>query len=300
MRLVSFGEYGSRVGVVCRDGTISDITGLIPAGSDRRHGVMRQVIESYGEISSRLVDLESGGGGQRLGSVTLSPPVTDPSKIVAAPVNYLDHMEEMHQLSHIDSLGLFLKAPSSLIGHGGIVHLPYNNRRFDQEGELCFVVGRVARNVKVEEADDYIFGYSVLLDITMRGGEDRSTRKSFDTFTPMGPWIVTADEVGSVDDLELRCWVNGELRQDARVSDLIWGVPELLAYASSVMTLYPGDVISTGTPKGVGPICEGDEIVAEVSRVGRLSVTVTSLGAMFSVTRGGTAGPTQPSDEEPG
>ena len=300
MRLVSFGEYGSRVGVVCRDGTISDVTGLIPAGSDHRHGAMRQIIESYGEISSHLVDLESRGGGQRLGSITLSPPVTDPSKIVAAPVNYLDHMEEMHQLSHIDSLGVFLKAPSSLIGHGGIVHLPYNNRRFDQEGELCFVVGRTARNVKVEEADDYIFGYSVLLDITMRGGEERSTRKSFDTFTPMGPWIVTADEVASVDDLELRCWVNGELRQNARVSELIWGVPELLAYASSVMTLYPGDVISTGTPKGVGPIGDGDEIVAEVSQVGRLSVTVTSLGAMFSVTRGGTTGPTQPSDEEPG
>lgn len=165
--------------------------------------------------------------------------------------------------------------------------IPYSNRRFDQEGELCFVVGRRARNVKVEEAEGYIFGYSVLLDITMRGGEDRSTRKSFDTFTPMGPWITTIDEVGSVEDLELRCWVNGELRQDAQVSSLIWGVPELLAYASSVMTLFPGDVVSTGTPKGVGPIGDGDEIVAEVSRVGRLRVSVSTAGATFSVTRGG-------------
>ncbi|TAN22907.1 MAG: FAA hydrolase family protein [Actinomycetota bacterium] len=259
---------------------------------------MRGVIESFSELRGRLAEFEMSGGGQSFGSVTLSAPVLEPSKIVAAPVNYLDHMEEMHQLSHIDSLGVFLKAPSSLIGHGGTVHLPYNNRRFDQEGELCFVVGKPARNVKVEEADDYIFGYSVLLDITMRGGEDRSTRKSFDTFTPMGPWIVTADEIRSVDDLELRCWVNGVLRQDAKISELIWGVPELLAYVSSVMTLYPGDVISTGTPKGVGPIGDGDEIVAEVSQVGRLSVSVTSIGATFSVTRGGTTGPTQPSDEE--
>lgn len=300
LRLVSFGDNGSHAGVVCRDGTICDATGLVSDGNGGRPGALRRIIEDFANLKGKLQDLEMAGGGVRFGSVMLSAPVGDPTKIVAAPVNYIDHMEEMHQLSHIDALGVFLKAPSSLVGHGGTVRLPYSNRRFDQEGELCFVIGRVARNVKVEEADEHIFGYSVLLDITMRGGEDRSTRKSFDTFTPMGPWVVTADEVGSVDDLELRCWVNGELRQNARISDLIWGVPELLAYVSSVMTLYPGDVVSTGTPKGVGPIADGDEIVAEISRVGRLGVSVSSAGATFSVTRGGTTGPTQSSDEQSG
>ncbi len=294
---MSFGENGSRTGVVCRDGTIADATGLLLGGISDRPGAMRRIIENFAELKGRFLELEMAGGGVRFGSVPLSAPVIDPTKIIAAPVNYIDHMEEMHQLSHIDALGVFLKAPSSLIGHGGTVRLPYSNRRFDQEGELCFVIGKVARNVKVEEAEEYIFGYSVLLDITMRGGEDRSTRKSFDTFSPMGPWVVTADDVGSVDDLELRCWVNGELRQDARISDLIWGVPELLAYVSSVMTLFPGDVVSTGTPKGVGPIGEGDEIVAEISKIGRLSVSVSSEGATFSVTRGGVTGSTEAKDE---
>lgn len=300
MRLVSFGEDGSRVGVVARDGTVSEVTDLVSGSPDAGIGAMRRIIRNFTDVKDGLHAREIAGGGSSLSSLTLSAPVGDPTKIVAAPVNYLDHMEEMQQLGHIDSLGVFLKAPSSLIGHGGTVRLPYSNRRFDQEGELCLVVGRLARNVKVEEAEEYVFGYSVLLDITMRGGEDRSTRKSFDTFTPMGPWIVTSEEVGPVEELELRCWVNGDLRQDAHISDLIWGVPELVAYVSSVMTLYPGDIISTGTPKGVGSLRDGDEVVAEISRIGRLSVSVSTMGASFSVTRGGGAGPLQPSDAESG
>ncbi len=296
---MSFGEGGSRVGVVARDGTISEVTDLV-SGRDSGLGAMRRVIQSFADIEDGLHAREIAGGGSSLSLLTLSAPVSDPTKIVAAPVNYLDHMEEMQQLGHIDSLGVFLKAPSSLIGHGGTVLLPYSNRRFDQEGELCLVIGKLARNVKVEEAEEYIFGYSVLLDITMRGGEDRSTRKSFDTFTPMGPWIATSDEVGPVEELELRCWVNGDLRQHAHISDLIWGVPELVAYVSSVMTLYPGDIISTGTPKGVGSLGDGDEIVAEISQIGRLSVSVSTVGASFSVTRGGAAGILQQSHEGPG
>ena len=300
LRLVSFGDGGSRAGIVCRDGTISDVTDLIPSDLATGKGALRRIIQGYDGLRDQLSRRERSGGGVTLDSLVLSAPVSDPTKIVAAPVNYIDHMEEMQQLSHIDSLGVFLKAPSSLIGEGGTVRLPYSNRRFDQEGELCFVIGKQARNVKVEEADEYIFGYSVLLDITMRGGEDRSTRKSFDTFTPMGPWVITSDEVGSLDDLELRCWVNGSLRQDARVSDLIWGVPELVAYVSSVMTLFPGDVISTGTPKGVGQLADGDKIVVEISRVGRLSVSVSDLGATFSVTRGGSSVPNQLSSQQSG
>ena len=295
---MSFGDKGYRAGILCRDGTISDVTDLLSDCPAQGEGALKKVIEGFDGFRDELIQREMTGGGVDAASVSLGPPLRNPSKIIAAPVNYIDHMEEMQQLSHIDSLGVFLKAPSSLIGQGGTVRLPYSNRRFDQEGELCLVVGKEARKVKVEDAESYIFGYSVLLDITMRGGEDRSTRKSFDTFTPMGPWIVTPDEVGPVDELELKCWVNGDLRQDARISDLIWGVPELVAYISSVMTLFPGDVISTGTPKGVGPLADGDEVVAEVSRVGRLCVTVSSAGATFSVTRGGSATPNHRDDEK--
>ncbi|MCL5076565.1 MAG: fumarylacetoacetate hydrolase family protein [Actinobacteria bacterium] len=290
MRLLSFGENGSSVAVLCHDQTVVDISGAIPDSWERSRGLMRAVISNFESLRGGIEKLASEGNGVPLDSLTLTAPVPDPSKIVAAPVNYLDHMTEMNQASHIDSLGVFLKAPSSLIGHRGTVRLPYSDRRFDQEGELCFVISRQARNVKADNAFDYIFGFSIALDITMRGGEDRSTRKSFDTFTPMGPWILTSDEINSLADLQLRCWVNDELRQQAKISQLIWGVPELLEYVSSVMTLLPGDIISTGTPAGVGPIDSGDVIVAEVSEIGRLKVHVSDQGATLSVTKGAATG----------
>lgn len=290
MRLLSFGENGSSVGVVCHDRTVADVSGLVPKGWDSSRGLMRVLISNFEGLRDGIEKLASEGNGVSLDSLTLTAPMTDPSKIVAAPVNYLDHMTEMNQASHIDSLGVFLKAPSSLVGHSGTVKLPYSDRRFDQEGELCFVIGSQARNVKASRAFDYIFGFSILLDITMRGGEDRSTRKSFDTFTPMGPWIVTTDEISSLEDLQLSCWVNGKLRQQAKISQLIWGVPELLEYVSSVMTLLPGDIVSTGTPAGVGSIDNGDVIVAEVSDIGRLKVQVSDEGATLSVTKGAATG----------
>lgn len=290
MRLISFGEKGSQVGVVANDGTICEVTHLIPQVAGGSCGAMKHLIRNYQTIEADIVGLAEQGNGVALDSLSLTAPVSDPSKIVAAPVNYVDHMTEMNQAGHIDSLGVFLKAPSSLIGHKATIKLPYLDRRFDQECELCFVVGKQAYKVGAEQALDHIFGFSVLLDITMRGGEDRSTRKSFDTFTPMGPWLVTKDEVGQVSDLELKCWVNGELRQDAKISDLIWDVPKLFEYVSSVMTLYPGDVVSTGTPKGVGAIDDGDTVVAEVSRVGQLAVSVSDAGASMSPTRGAATG----------
>lgn len=290
MRLVSFGENGSRVGVLSLDGTIVEVTSEIPEGWDHSGGAMRPLIKNYSKIEDTIEREARKGNGYALDSLELTAPVSDPSKIVAAPVNYFDHMTEMNQASHIDSLGVFLKAPSSLIGHRGTVRLPYFDRRFDQEGELCMVVGKEASHVSSECALDYIFGFSVLLDITMRGGEDRSTRKSFDTFTPMGPWIATKDEIMELGELQLMCWVNGGLRQNAKISELIWDVPKLFEYVSSVMTLYPGDVISTGTPKGVGPISDGDAIVAEVLGVGKLAVVVSSAGALSSPTKGAATG----------
>jgi 2-keto-4-pentenoate hydratase/2-oxohepta-3-ene-1,7-dioic acid hydratase in catechol pathway len=221
-----------------------------------------------------------------IAEVRIDAPVPDPAKIVAAPVNYRDHQAEMRQDTHVDSLGVFLKAPSSLVPHGRVVRLPYHDRRFDQEGELALVVGREMSGVPPEKALGHVAGYTCLLDMTMRGGEDRSIRKSFDTFTPMGPHLVTPDEVGPLEALELRCSVDGRLRQDARIADLIWDVPRLLSYISSAMRLLPGDVVSTGTPAGVGEVRDGHRIVVEIDRVGRLEVSVSSTGAVPSPTRG--------------
>lgn len=302
MRLVSYlhPDGDERVGVL-RDGALHGAVAPGAAGpvadTVPGPGGMRRLIAACDGDPTRVT--ADAGDPVPLDRVRLLPPVTDPSKIVAAPVNYFDHKAEMNESTHIDGLGVFLKAPSSLVGHGDTVRLPYSDRRFDQEGELAFVIGRTARHVAAADAGDHIFGYTCLLDITMRGGEDRSTRKSFDTFTPMGPWLVTPDEVGPLADLRLRCAVNGTLRQDADVADLIWGVPALLEYVSSVMTLYPGDVVSTGTPAGVGRIDDGDTVTVSITRIGELGVEVSAAGAVACPTKGAGRGPVPPAEVTP-
>lgn len=287
MRLATFND--DRVGVIEGDSVI-DITPYLSGGI--RHSPMRHLITQWRQHS---LDIPGNATRYALRDVRLSPPIPDPSKIVAAPVNYRDHKTEMSSEAQVDDFGFFLKAPSSIVGPGATVFLPYTGRRFDQEGELAVIIGTQARKVDEADALDHVFGYTTLLDMTMRGGEDRSTRKSFETFTPIGPWIVTADEFGDPDSANLRCWVNSALRQDASTADLIWNVARLVSYASWVTTLEPGDIIATGTPAGVGPIVDGDIVEVEVDRIGgRLGITVSSNGAVKSHTLGHGKGPVPP------
>lgn len=279
MRLVSYD-----------DGLVGCLAGhrVIPL----RARTMRDVIASWNAGELAVPEHEAG---TPLPEVRIRVPVANPSKIIAAPVNYRGHQAEMNVDTQISALGFFLKAPSSLLDPGGTIQLPYHDRRFDQEGELALVIGRTARRVSEQDALSCVFGYTGLLDITMRGGEDRSVRKSFDTFTPMGPVLVTADEFGDPDDAELRCWVSGELRQKASTRDLIWGVARLVSYASSVTTLYPGDVITTGTPAGVGPLTAGDTIRLELSGLGLdLVAQVAADATTASPTSGRGRGPAPP------
>jgi 2-keto-4-pentenoate hydratase/2-oxohepta-3-ene-1,7-dioic acid hydratase in catechol pathway len=292
MRYLSFLDAAGRlrVGAAGR-GTadVTDLTDLLPPGdtSPMRRLITAAATTDFGALLAGA-PVVTGADVRRL------PVVPDPSKIVAAPVNYRAHQAEMNEAAHIDSLGVFLKAPSSVLGDGGTVRLPYRDRRFDQEGEFAAVIGRVTRNVTEAEALDAVFGYTCLLDMTMRGGEDRSVRKSFDTFTPVGPTIVTPDELPPIAELQIRLRVNGVLRQRADLCDLIWGLPRLIAYASSVMTLHPGDVVTTGTPEGVGEVFDGDRIDLEVTGVDRLTVRVSTAGAVACPTRGAGSGPTPP------
>ncbi|MHA6631643.1 fumarylacetoacetate hydrolase family protein [Pseudonocardia sichuanensis] len=287
MRLATFDS--DRIGVIQGD-RITDVTSLVD-GPGSGLSAMRRLIRDWDDVDPISVD----GPTRPLDEVRLEAPVPDPSKIFAAPVNYRDHQSEMKQTTHISTMGLFLKAPSSLLRPQGSIRLPYLDRRFDQEGELACVIGRRTRKVSPEEALGHVFGYTGLLDMTMRGGEDRSTRKSFETFTPMGPWLVTADEFGSPHDVDLRCWVAGDMRQQASTADLIWDVAQLVSYASWVTTLEPGDVVATGTPAGVGPVQDGDTIELELSGLGgRLTVSVSSEGAVASHTQGKDSGPVPP------
>jgi len=215
----------------------------------------------------------------------LLSPVASPGKLVAAPVNYHAHLDEvradksLHQNNPahtvtIHTAGLFLKATSSLIGAGEAVIIRKPDRRTDHEVELAVVIGKMGSNISRADAMSYVAGYTIGLDITIRGTEDRSFRKSVDTHSVLGPWLVTADEISDPGNLDLQIAVNGEQRQHSNTSRLILSVPELIELASSFYTLYPGDVIFTGTPEGVSPIEPGDEIVARIEKIGTMHVRV--------------------------
>jgi 2-keto-4-pentenoate hydratase/2-oxohepta-3-ene-1,7-dioic acid hydratase in catechol pathway len=301
MKLMSFRtpDGRDRVGMLDTESTLVDLTELIPHYGTTGLSPIRALLQSTGGRPVFTAHELHGLDRVDLSSITYAPIVPDPTKIIAAPVNYRDHQAEMMEDYHIDALGIFLKAPSSVIAHGETVTLPYTDRRFDQEGELALVIGRQAKNLTVTDALDAVAGYTCLLDITMRGGEDRSTRKSFDTFTPVGPFLVTPDDVGELSSLQLRTHVDDTLRQDADIADLIWGVPELVAYASTVMTLYPGDIITTGTPAGIGQIADGNSVSVDIDRIGTLTVNVSSVGAYPCPTTGATRGPKPPSEITP-
>ena len=277
MRIAVYDD--NRVGLV-RNETLVDVSDIVSARDGEWPPVfLLRAIADFDRLRPRLTEALRSREGLPLDRVQLRAPVVFPSKVIAAPVNYRLHIEEMrsqvkNELHAIEKYGLFLKAPSSVVGPDATVELPFADRRTDHEVELGVVIGKTARNVAAGDAMNHVFGYTGVMDITVRGEEDRSTRKSFDSFTPVGPVLVTADEIPDPHALQLQLWVNGERRQNGNTRDMIWNVPRLIEYASHVMTLYPGDLFSTGTPDGVGPLRAGDQVTIEVERIGRMSVKV--------------------------
>lgn len=275
-----------RLGLI-RDGLVHDITDVLG-----RLGAYGYPLPSHDLLYAGLEDLRPhieaaavDAPGKPLAEVSLLSPVANPGKLVAAPVNYVKHLEEaredagihfQRQIEQIQSVGLFLKATSSLIGASRSIRLRFPDRRNDHELELAAVIGRAAERVSAKDALDYVAGYCIGLDITVRGPEERSMRKSVDTYSVLGPWVVTADELGDPSNLDMHLNVNGETRQKANTRDLVLSLPELIEYASRFYTLHPGDVIFTGTPEGVGPIVPGDRIDAHIDRIGDMTVRVAA------------------------
>lgn len=211
--------------------------------------------------------------------------MANPPKVIAAPVNYLKHQAEANadsgknfekDVKTIDHYGLFLKAGTSVVGVGEGVRIDFPDRRTDHEIELVAVIGKGGRNISRERALDHVAGYCLGLDMTIRGPEDRSLRKSLDSFSVLGPWLVTSDEIADPNALDMRLSVNGDVRQAASTSDLIFDVEKLIAYASRHYTLMPGDVIFTGTPEGVGPVVAGDRIDVSIACIGEATIMVRS------------------------
>lgn len=282
MKIAVFNDY--RIGVVEGD-TLIDVTEACPHyRSDWPHVFMLPFIAQFSEIRPRIDELvRRRAVTTPLAQATLHPPVPSPTKILAAPVNYRLHQEEMTAsgafyegmtLHTVERYGVFLKPPSSLVGSGGAIELPFVDRRIDHEAEVGVVMGRQGRNISREEALQYVFGYTGVMDITVRGDEDRTYRKGFDTFTPMGPYVVTPDEVGGGEDIRFELTVDGQLRQKASTRELIFDIPRLIELASYQQTLYPGDIISTGTPDGVGPLVPGNVVQLTVQGIGSLSLNV--------------------------
>jgi 2-keto-4-pentenoate hydratase/2-oxohepta-3-ene-1,7-dioic acid hydratase in catechol pathway len=216
-----------------------------------------------------------------LSDVVLLAPVPRPGKVVAIGLNYRDHAAESEQPIPEEPI-LFAKFANSVIGPGEAIRIPPATQSPDYEAELGVVIGRTAREVDRTDALTYVAGYTCANDVSARDLQLRVSQwtrgKAVDTFLPLGPWLVTADEIPDPDRLAIRCLLNGEVMQDSNTDQMIFGVAELVSFISQTMTLEPGDVISTGTPPGVGflrdpprLLREGDEVTVELERIGTLT-----------------------------
>jgi 2-keto-4-pentenoate hydratase/2-oxohepta-3-ene-1,7-dioic acid hydratase in catechol pathway len=284
MKLCRYND--DRVGLVI-DGRIHDVTPVLGELPVWRHPLPRHdpLIANLARLRAAMEEEAQRWPPIPVERVVLRSPVANPGKLIAAPVNYRKHLEEVladrqihhgNLISEIHRAGLFLKATSALVGAGEGVRLVHTDRRNDHEVEVAVVIGRQGRNIRAADALGHVAGYCIGLDMTIRGPEERSFRKSADSYAVLGPWLVTPDEVPDPAKLRLTIAVNGEVRQDANTEDLVVDIPGLIEMASAFYTLHPGDVIFTGTPQGVGPVQPGDTMVATVERIGSMTVAVSA------------------------
>ncbi|MGY1605271.1 fumarylacetoacetate hydrolase family protein [Geodermatophilus sp. SYSU D00815] len=278
MRLVSFhGDDGLRLGVETGAGVV-DVT---EAGEDGARLSVRSLAGAGPEVAQRVRSVAEGAADAvPVDRLRLAPAVPDPGKIICVGLNYRKHAAE-GGMPVPERPVYFAKFVNSLAASCEAVPIPEATAKADYEVELVAVIGRRARTVGVEQALDHVFGYATGNDLSARDLQMRSSQwtygKAIDGFAPLGPYVVTSDDVPDPQALDLRCWVNGELRQNSNTRDMVFGVAELVSDLSQVMTLEPGDVVYTGTPEGVilgMPeqvwLRPGDEVVCEIAGLGRL------------------------------
>lgn len=291
MRICRFN--GDRLGLV-QDGSVFDVTSVL-AQLPAQHYPLPQkdlFIEALPGLRAPLLAAMSGSVRHALADVCFESPVANPGKIIGAPINYQAHLDESRanaaiahgrNVTSIADWGLFLKAGSSLIGCGRDIQLRFPNRRNDHEVELGVVIGSRCHQVRRDDAMSHVAGYSIALDMTLRGTEFQCFRKSIDSYSVLGPWLVTADEIDDPNQLDLWLKVNGEMRQQSNTRHLVYDIARLIEFASSFYTLEPGDVIMTGTPEGVGPVLPGDLLEAGIAEVGEFSIRVAPAYADAAV-----------------
>lgn len=291
MKLALFDD--NRLGVVTStvDGDVLvDVTDALPWPHDPdplTAGWWRALCRDFAGLAPELRAAAEAGTPRPVQAEVLRAPVLGPSKVLAAASNYGEHVAEMHgvqerTLGRVEAwmmeFDVFLKAPSSIVGPGAEIVLPADvvaaGQEIHHESELVVVIGRGGKDLPVESAMDAVLGFTAGLDITVRSAADRSRRKSYDSFSPLGPWVVTTDEIGDGSGLDIRLTSRGETRQSVNTRDMLTPVPQIVSYASRVMTLNPGDVLFTGAPPGVGPIAAGEKLEMTISGIGSMTVQV--------------------------
>lgn len=291
MKIVSYkGEYGDRIGIQTDKGIVDFSAAFQLYNLIEKEQICPMITDIMELIEDGLFDvdvfadvlifLERHNFLDRYivrEMIKLNPPLTNPSKIIALGLNYADHAKESGREAPKEPV-IFCKATSSIIGPEDKIVIKTEFGRVDPEVELAVIIGRKAKNIKQEDAGHYIAGYTVLNDVSARNMQSADFElrnpwfrsKSIDTFCPIGPCITLPDEIPPLNELDLNIKVNGEVRQSSNTRQLIFSVPALIEYISSLMTLEPGDIISTGTPSGIAPIHPGDIIEATVEKIGTL------------------------------
>ncbi len=268
MKLVLYNDY--QLGVL-HDGHIHDAMAAVAGSSFRRPmDMMEEVITGWAELRPRIETAAAAAAGLPLDSVRLRAPVPKPTKLICAALNYLEFGQRQPAI-----LDAFLKSPTAIIGNGDTCVLPPAPASiFHHEPELAFVIGKTATNVSQADALDYVFGYTNFLDMSARGlqgavGNSFYLGKCWDTFAPMGPALVTADEIADPQQLQVRLWNNDEARHDFPTSDMAHPIRELISEFSKITTLEPGDVIATGVNhQQIGAVQDGDTIRMEIAELG--------------------------------
>jgi 2-keto-4-pentenoate hydratase/2-oxohepta-3-ene-1,7-dioic acid hydratase in catechol pathway len=289
MRFVRYDD--DRLGLLTAEDGIIDLTDRLDLSAE---DPLLEYIRSDADASA-YADAEPD---HDRAAVDIESPVRRPGKVIAAPLNYEAHIEEAlsdrdittDEWFSIEDKGYFLKAPSSVVGPDDGITLPFDDRRVDHEVELAFVMSEDVKDVSAAEAWDSIFGYTILLDISVRGDQDRSNRKSYDSFTVIGPCVATPDELDDPQNLDLHLEINGDTQQDANTNDMVYTCADIVQYASIGTTIQAGDVMTTGTPEGVSALSDGDTVDADIESVGSMSVDVTQRDVSFAdvdVTKGG-------------
>lgn len=232
-------------------------------------------------LAENLIERDSEDAVFPISDVKLLPPIPSPEKIICVGLNYIDHCRETG-MEPPSSPVIFSKYANAIVGHNDAVEIPINSKEVDFEAELAIVIGKEAKRVTEEKANDYVFGYTIMNDISARDLQFKdgqwSRGKTADTFAPTGPVIVTKDEAGDPHSLSISLELNGEIMQDSNTSNLIFTIPQIISFLSQSMTLRPGDLIATGTPPGVGMgrdpkvwLKDGDKMSITIQNIGTLS-----------------------------